>query len=379
MLRYDPVSPRLVVSGCRIAIVAVLALAPGCGDDGGGGERPDDGGPPGGGCAEVLPLRLSGAEDVICIVDLDSCELAAPEDAATCVHGLHLHAAGAANVRPRGWSFVGSSGSFPGEPPPARFLGRWERDGEPQWFVLRTDVRHRYRVGVRLDSQGMTVETVEGLPTLQDCPGAERGVRCTRHGDPRWTASDVHLFAAEQGSVEVVMNVLTRHAYYVDRYGNRVIGSDPAQPHGPPYQGEIAAGLAAAGYEASNVFPRRAFAPPRAVHVLYLIAPTERAPHGRTADFADGPYWPESWEPLWIDGDLLHEGVSVDSEWDLYFPAFENFRSEIGGDGYSHMFGSWYTNSDYFPAAVGEYELQFHLIDGTFNGWDLLIPFSITE
>jgi hypothetical protein len=120
----------------------------------------------------------------------------------------------------------------------------------------------------------------------------------------------------------------------------------PEEPHAGPYGDEAYALASAAGLEPAQLFATAEFEPPSGLALIVNVVPGEGAPGGSSFDFECGLVIPPDAFPIGVTGDLLREGAVYDSELESEYLA-------PAGDGISHFFMVWGTNSAFGPPEVG--------------------------
>jgi hypothetical protein len=191
-------------------------------------------------------------------------------------------------------------------------------------------------------------------------------ISLTKIGSPIWRLADFQLLSAPD---DQTTRALLR-------------GPDPpadattyTNPHGPPYDSELSANMAAAGFVSRSVFPREAIMRnPNAIFLAYLLLP-DPGITGSSRDFASGPVIPLSLFPLalsserWKDGALLFDaGTSL-------LGARPTDQSFEGASHRSNFSSVWNLGADNF----GNYEFRSSWRDTEGNGWDIVAPFQIVR
>ncbi len=193
----------------------------------------------------------------------------------------------------------------------------------------------------------------------------ELDITMTKVGDPVWTPTDHHVFTAPCTSYEefvtIMENVWPLHV------------PQPGVVHQPPYDTEMAEGVAAAGYKEGSIFQADDIAgDPMAMWLIWSEIPNGDAPWGSSNDFEDGPIIPNELYPGTNTIEMLRNGVVVET-------AHPSVDPHEGVDGHSHgitIFGAdrWgHTGSE----LLGDYEFRTTLRDAAGNGWDVSVPFQV--
>lgn len=191
---------------------------------------------------------------------------------------------------------------------------------------------------------------------------ADVPVQLTRVGNPIWSPTDPHLFAA-QADTDTAFNAVA----------DLVIG--PKVPRDPPYDNELADHLASAGFhDATNFLPSDIDGQPSGIYFAYALVP-DPGTTGSSFDFASGPIIPNSLFPLTFDHDLLRNGIIVDPDvFDDQVPPFAGFA------GHSHIKFLVESDASFFPPGTdlpGSWEYRSLLRDKGGNGWDIVAPFQV--
>jgi hypothetical protein len=168
-------------------------------------------------------------------------------------------------------------------------------------------------------------------------------------------------------------------------------GIKPGAAHAPPYDGEVSANVAAAGFTKKNVFTPAEFSGGRGVYLFWNVIATGSAPVGSSPDFAQGRIIPNGLFPIVFAGQTLRDGSLFDPNWAGSTPKLTGFDPPIADDGYSHFpvfTGEIFEFQDADPDPnvnpqpysdpAGLYIHQFMLTDAQGNGWRIDAPFAVT-
>ena len=130
-------------------------------------------------------------------------------------------------------------------------------------------------------------------------------VRLERIGDPIWRPGDFHLFSAPIGTpasgfeefATTALSLLLppNHQFHPQL----LVG--PGAPHAPPYDAELAQGVAALGFEEGRVFDASEFSGANGIYLVWMVVPDPGAT-GSSPDFASGPIIPNTLFPITITG-----------------------------------------------------------------------------
>lgn len=135
---------------------------------------------------------------------------------------------------------------------------------------------------------GASVVSAEGKPT--------RGVRIERIGNPTWRPVDFHLVAAEIGTLNSGFDKFGESISAMLPPPNHVLGPCgvcPGDSHAGPYDGKLAAGVAASGFDEGVLFREDDMLNGMGVFVTYMVVPRANAPNDSSPDSVDGPIIPQ--------------------------------------------------------------------------------------
>lgn len=223
---------------------------------------------------------------------------------------------------------------------------------------------------------------------VEPVPSQQSVVHLERIGDPIWRPVDFHLFSAplgtpETGFAEFVATALAllpppNHQFHPQL----VVG--PGAPHAPPYDAELAHGVAALGFEERRVFDASEFTGGNAVYLVSMVVP-DPGTTGSSPDFTSGPIIPNTLFPITLTG------VSTRNE-ELYDPALAalavpalndpTLTPRFDVDGHSHFPLFTSEASVFGPAGVdpaGEYKYAMTLTDQAGNGWAIQVRFVVRK
>jgi hypothetical protein len=219
-------------------------------------------------------------------------------------------------------------------------------------------------------------------------PAQQSVVRLERIGDPIWRPVDFHLFSApigtpESGFEEFVTTLLSllpppNHQFHPQL----VVG--PGAPHAPPYDTELAQGVATLGFEEGRVFGASEFSDANGIYFVWMNVP-DPGSTGSSPDFASGPIIPNTLFPITITGVSTRNNKVFD-------PALANFEvpplddprltPPFDVEGHSHfpffigeatVFGP----GDVGPA--GNYKYTVTMTDQQGNGWTIHAHFVVKK
>ncbi len=202
-------------------------------------------------------------------------------------------------------------------------------------------------------------------------------------GTPNWTAVAWAVFVAPLGTIDSPPATLaaSESAVWAPKhvYDTGMNTFKSAVPHAPPYDGELAAGLAQTTFVNTGCFPASAFQAPSGVFVAGILVPSATAPTGSSYEVAsDGPIISGE---LVVDGDLLRNGVVIDPAFDsTYPPAKTIYGGTVAYAGYRHMILNFAENSDFSGGAAltaGDYTFRVKISDGSGSSTSQLIHFTV--
>jgi hypothetical protein len=233
----------------------------------------------------------------------------------------------------------------------------------------------------------LVVLTVPSASVLADRPAAQ-GVQITPIGHPSWKPVDFHLFSAPIGTgadgyaefFDIMGLILPppNHVHF-DSLGPGGIG--PGTPHNPPYNTEIAKGVARLKYHQGVEFRPSEFSNGVGVTISWMTVPNPGVT-GSSPDFARGPVIPNTLFPIHILGVSYHNNALFDPYLvDVSVPNLAGIDPKFTGlTGHSH-FPMWVADSiDFGPAGskiTGSYTYSMDMTDVTGNGWHVAVHFSI--
>lgn len=199
-------------------------------------------------------------------------------------------------------------------------------------------------------------------------------------GEPAWTITDIHLFSCPTGTRNSGFEEFFARAQAIlpepehVPYGQ---GVGPGQPHPPPYDHEIADGLAALGLVDAFEYEEDDFRSGRGVCCAFMAIPSVGAEIGVSADSPSGPIIPSTRLPMQLSFETRKNGASLDTLKGA-FPDAATIQSLEGG-GYSHIpffngdSAMFYGDMD----PVGTYQFVLTLTDASDDGWTFAADFTV--
>jgi len=217
--------------------------------------------------------------------------------------------------------------------------------------------------------------------------------RVKRVGEPIWRPVDFHLFAAPIGSFDNGFAEFFALGGQLLPPPNHIVIPPgvvlPGAAHAPPYDGELAQGVAANGFVDRHSFPASAFSAEsrNGIYLVWMLVP-DPGVTGRSPDFASGPIIPNSLFPIIINGIATRNGETFDPVFvaDLQVPPLDqNTAPQFAGmEGYSHL-PVFTADAQVFgidPANTppeGRYQYEITIRDLAGNGWDIVAQFVVRK
>ena len=205
-------------------------------------------------------------------------------------------------------------------------------------------------------------------------------VELTEIGAPTWRPTGLQVFIAPAGTSEddfalageTIASVLSSHEPHP-------MGVWPsAEPHGPPYDDEVAEGVTGQGFVDGSVFSAGHFTAPSGIFVMLMIVPDEGAPTGSSADFSQGPILDPKMEPISFFRQWYRDGDPLFAPDDgKHYPGIDELTPPTVGDGYSHIEVIGGINDEHFDPIPGAYTHEIELLDVTDSGWLVVVHFNI--
>lgn len=221
------------------------------------------------------------------------------------------------------------------------------------------------------------------VPNAQAAPPPTQGVKVTAIGHPTWVLVDFHVFSAPIGTAASGYQefTLTTEALLPppNHVHNNELGVGPGQPHSPPYDGELAAGLTTLGFREGARFSRDEFSNGMGVWATWMGVPTPGTT-GSSPDFPSGPIIPNDLYPVHVAGSAFHNGSPFSALAEFDVPALDSLTPPFNVDGASHFPFFFADNADFGPAGAnlrGSYRWQITITDASGNGWQVEVHFAI--
>ena len=213
---------------------------------------------------------------------------------------------------------------------------------------------------------------------------ARAGTTVTPIGNPAYTPTDFHLFAAPIGTPAtgfaefgITQQLLLPPPKHLP---DPVLGIGPGTPHVGPYNHEFADGVAANGFVDASSFTVPQYSNGNGVLLVFMFVPGPGAPTGSSPDFALGPILPNAVFPLTVDGKTVTNGAVNDILGQFQVPAIDTVPGFTGLGGHSHIPFFFVDNFDFAARPVtGDYEYQISILDAAGNGYNINASFQVPE
>jgi hypothetical protein len=235
----------------------------------------------------------------------------------------------------------------------------------------------------KLAALAIVALTLASEPAMTAPPPAQ-GVRITPIGTPQWKPVDFHLFSAPFGTeqtgymefAETLLGLLPEpeHAFHPDLF----VG--PGTPHAPPYDSELADGVASHGYHEGAHFSAGEFSDGMGIYLAWMNVPAPGAT-GSSPDFASGPIIPNGLFPITGEATNWHNGKPFSFVGTIYVPPLDaSLSPPFSVDGHSHFPFFLADNADFGPRGAklpGSYQMRATMIDATGSGWRIDVHFTV--
>ena len=229
----------------------------------------------------------------------------------------------------------------------------------------------------------VVASTLPAIPVSAGAP-ATQGVRITPIGNPTWKPVDFHLFSAPVGTPETGFAEFTATALALlpppNHQFHPALGVGPGAPHVPPYDSELANGVAALGLHEGVRFNTAEFSNGIGVFLAWMNVPAPGTT-GSSPDFASGPIIPNRLFPIHVSSTDLHNGrkFSDVAAFDVP-PLDQSLDPPFNVDGHSHFPMFLADVADFGPAGAklpGSYEYRTVMTDQSGNGWFIRAHFAV--
>jgi hypothetical protein len=213
-----------------------------------------------------------------------------------------------------------------------------------------------------------------------------QGIHLTHIGHPTWKPVDIHLFAAQIGTAAdgyaefyPQLGYILPPPYHL--FNPAIGGIGPGAPHQPPYNTEMAKGLAKLGYHQGVEFRRSEFSNGMGVYIVWMTVP-DPGVTGSSPDFASGSIIPNALFPITISGVSYHNNKVFDAYLAPTFGVPDIIAWGFNKDGHSHFPDIIADNADFGPAGAklnGSFVYAIDEIDASGNGWHIDAHFAVGD
>jgi hypothetical protein len=231
---------------------------------------------------------------------------------------------------------------------------------------------------------GVATALLPTVPLSADPPPA-RGVKLRPIGSPTWKPVDFHLFSAPVATPASGFAEFFQTGFDLLPPPNHVpvagLGVGPGAPHQPPYDSELANGVAARGFREGVRFSTSEFSDGQGVFLAWMNVPAPGVT-GSSPDFDSGPIIQNALFPISIVGETLHNNKQF-STTRFAVPALddETVVPPFTVDGHSHFPIFIADNADIAEKADaklrGSYRYEFTMIDSSGRGWRIEAHFAV--
>jgi hypothetical protein len=217
--------------------------------------------------------------------------------------------------------------------------------------------------------------------------GGHTQVHLERIGKPQWKVVDFHMFSAPIGVPDDGFATFNQIAASIQPPPNHVqrpdLGTGPGAPHPPPYDMELAHGLAPLGFHEGDEFSEAEFSGTNGVWLIWMTIPDpNNHATGSSPDFKSGAIISNAIFPIVTDFTTTRNGVPYDSYLGFEVPALDaNLNPPFDVDGHSHFSVIGAEGAVFVPGvpARGHYEFKHTMRDQLGNGWVITARFEVEK
>lgn len=232
-------------------------------------------------------------------------------------------------------------------------------------------------------ASGLTI-TMAPLANASQCEPPAR-VQLQQIGSPIWMPVDFHVFTAavgtaDDGFAEFGQN-MTNLLYPLRHQACAELGRGPGDPHQPPYNKEMEAGLDIMSFKEVHIFGVPDYSLPNGVWATWMTVPWPGTT-GSSPDFKSGPIIPNTLFPIHVTGQNYRNGKFWDPLADFYVPALtDQLSCPFSVDGHSHFPVFMADATEFGPGgpATGHYEYRITMTDVAGNGWSITVKFTVRD
>ncbi|HMF39206.1 MAG TPA: hypothetical protein VKQ32_00865 [Polyangia bacterium] len=186
-------------------------------------------------------------------------------------------------------------------------------------------------------------------------------------GTPAWTATRWAVYVAPLGYMTdpPTTTAASQAALWAPKHGYDAVQNliKSLVPHAPPYDTELADGLAQTGYQDTGCVPASAFVAPSGVLISGMLIPSANAVNGTSFEVPTaGPVIPGG--SLVFDADLIRNGVVIDPYFDSTYPDVATIYGDSTLTGFRHIIVNFGENTDFSAGATlsaGNYDFRIKI------------------
>lgn len=214
-------------------------------------------------------------------------------------------------------------------------------------------------------------------------PPPTQGVWMTPIGNPIWKPVDFHLFSALIGTAATGYDEFNQTSQALLPPPNHVLipglGVGPGAPHQPPYNTELAAGVANLRYHQGVRFNSTEFSNGMGVWLAWMNVPAPGT-IGSSPDFTRGPIIPNNLFPIHVLGTSTRNSKAFNPFLgDFNVPPLSPpLPFNVGGHSHFPVFMA--DNADFGPPSAnlnGSYVFHIRMVDQSGNGWQVKARFAV--